>query len=160
MWNEDDVFCWNLLKNEIFHVTSETGWAGIQDYRKILPSQDGLPHAFRQTLQSYARKAACVSLFDFASCRYEKIWVTFRQWMIVAQKHKPTILLRMDAPRIIPKLIPNSALGDQLGPDVMRDSFYVPCVEAWHKGPIPLDWVQDVHLIDWQGKTTETIPAS
>jgi hypothetical protein len=157
----DRLFCWQLMEQKIFHVTSQEGFAGIAKDSLIRPSGMDVAASFEQTRFSFASSNKYVSLFDFVHCPSEKIDLMMHIWCRVVAKHDPTILLNIDAERIAGKLIPNETLGrGYADPEFMSRNYYIPGVEAWYPTAIGLDLVLEVHEVDWRQRRIRKIEVS
>lgn len=127
------------LKPGVWHVTSPQGYLGIRRSGMIGPSSGMHPMSFPQTSNSYAMMKQYVSLFDLGSAEVDQCLFMSWKWTTFFSHFRPfTVAFELDCERIREALVPNS----EARADVAYKKVWIPYVEAWHRGPIPLSAVR------------------
>ena len=123
-----------ILRNGLWHRTSVDSLAAIFETGAIVPNDGRFPVTYSQSNDSYGRKIGAVSLFDFASAslayieEFEPVWGKF------LYDQQPSILIEISRKVIADRLVPNRAKWEECGTQYA----YIPRVEAWCKGEIPI----------------------
>jgi hypothetical protein len=106
----------------------------------ILPNEGGFPDTYPQSAISYGRRRRLISLWDFQSCSAHKAIEHMPKWREFFTRHQPvTIAIILDRQSIVDQLIPNVRAVVEVG--YVTAEVFIPRVEAWHPGPIPLSAV-------------------
>jgi hypothetical protein len=104
----------------------------------IAPSSGRYAMSFPQTSNSYAMMKQYVSLFDLGSAQADQCLFMSWKWTTFFSRFRPfTVALELDRERIREALVPNSEARAEVG----FKKVWIPYVEAWHHGPIPLSAV-------------------
>lgn len=125
-----------LLFGRVFHVTRRSSFDDILPTGYVEPN-DGTRKGFGAS-GSYARLKGYVSVFDFRSGTPEQIEVEFR-------KCYPTLLgdelsFLFLTPEAYAGIVENKAAREEVG----FTKRWIPLIEAWHPGRLPLQNVQEV----------------
>lgn len=127
------------LKRGIWHCTGPRGYAGIRSSGAIEPSDGRNPYTFPQTANSYARKKCYVSLFDFGAASDSECFSMHFKWTRFFSHFEPfTAVLELDRATLAERLVPASVARQ---PEAYG-TVWIPHVEAWHAGPIPVSAVR------------------
>jgi hypothetical protein len=128
----------------LVHVTSVSGFNGIQQSGAILPNDGTYPDTFPQSARSSSRRLEAVALFDFATPTPLQFVEQFFKceghfWI----HHPATLALLIQSDRIASRLIRYEEATEKLryGPTK------IPHLEVWSRSPIPFDLVESVVLL-------------
>lgn len=151
------------LRRKVFHLTTLSAYRSILNAGKILHNKDGRFDLNTSSENSFGRLMGYVCLFDLRNDHPDIIesalscypflgphWFSRRKngWMVSELAY-----LLLD-PACLETTIPNSRAYDHYKATGMWHS-YIPKVEVWMKGHVPLDWIDTVLLT----KLTERAPA-
>jgi hypothetical protein len=129
-----------LLRGRVFHVTEEATFEDISRSGWIYNHRQAqFTLAFGQSKNSYGRKRGWVSLFDLSNRTDAEIKEALIRYYFlrVFRTEHPCICLLFIAERTWSSLIPWQRAREEVGGGEM----YIPFVEAWYPGDIPLDLV-------------------
>lgn len=123
------------LRHGIWHTTGPSGYLGIRESGAIEPSTGKRPFTFPQTKNSFALKNGLVSVFDLGSAAEEECVFMSWKWTKFFSHFRPfTVAMELDRATLSATLVPHSACKGSEG----ENSVWIPWVEAWHRGPVPL----------------------
>jgi hypothetical protein len=135
---------WDILRPGIWHATSPAGFEGILATKSIEPNPGDRSFSFPQTGNSYALATGGVALFDFGSSSEEECISCHWKWTDFFYQWKPvTFVLGLERTAICAGLVANAQARREVG----FSKVWIPWVEAWHKGPIPLAAIEKVLLV-------------
>lgn len=136
-----------LQRGRVFHVTLADTLTAIRADGEIRPNTTGQYSSPVGRYNSFFRNRGCVSLFDYRSVTEEELAGSLPQcsaatWMHASRGSELAILLL--ARERCPELQPWSLWKDENALSEM----IVPHVEAGHRGPVPLDLVDEVLCVE------------
>lgn len=101
----------------------------------IRPNDGTFPFSFGYSKNSYAYINHYTSLFDFETASYcECIDSCWGKWEPVLIREYPTVLIQLEKSRLPYELIPWKKAREDVG----GKKKWIPYVETWHPGPIPI----------------------
>lgn len=123
------------LRGRLWHNTSLQALREIRSTGAIEPNRGQFPFTFPQTGNSYGFAKGYVSLFDFVTPTEEECIHFYMKWAGFFSHHKPyTVAIDIAAHRLPGRLVSNEAARLEVG----FKKVWIPWVEAWHDGPIPI----------------------
>ena len=123
------------LEGRIWHTTGVRALLDIRSAGAIEPNRGQFSFTFPQTANSYALAKGYVSLFDFATPTDEQCISFYMKWAGFFSHHKPcTVAIEVAMDRLPGRFIRNDHAKSEVG----FNRVWIPWVEAWHDGPIPL----------------------
>jgi hypothetical protein len=131
-----------LLRGHVFHVTDRATFENITRSGRIYSHQQPqLTLAFGQSKNSYGRTRGWVSLFDLSNTADAEIKEALVCYYFLRVFHfdRPHISLLFITEKAWPSLIHWQRAREE----VSGKELYIPFVEAWYPGDIPLDLVSD-----------------
>ncbi|HEU4699998.1 MAG TPA: hypothetical protein VFS40_12520 [Gemmatimonadales bacterium] len=126
------------LREGLWHTTSPRGYLGIRATGAIEPNGGRFPYSYPQSAAAYGEAHGYVCLFDFATPSEDECAWGYFKWTPFFDRCTPVIVaLQLDRAALAPRLIANAV------PTAARDHAHIwlPYVEAWYDGPIPLSAV-------------------
>jgi hypothetical protein len=130
-----------LLRGRLFHVSKTEAFEDICR-RGLISSSQPTPIALthRQLEDSYGRKRRWVSLYDLSDSTDGEIKeALIRYWFIRAFRHENPLVCLILADSVSPSLISWKRASREVG----GKEFFIPFVEAWYPGDLPLQLVND-----------------
>ena len=96
-----------LLRQGLYHVTSQTGLQGIQ-HDGFIRSNDGrFESTYEQSDRSYGRYRGFISLFDFETPSERECIKSIYEWESFFFRHQPTIVIGLNRCELDQELIAN-----------------------------------------------------
>ena len=134
-------YLWEILDGRLWHATGLNGLKGILADAQIRIAGD-------RYRNSFCRHLGCVALFDFGPTAVDD-WNQFNNWhgwFGHQQDTRVAIWLEIDHRAAVNNVIDAGELHrrwkDNLGKQI------IPGVEAGHRGPVPIGYVEQALLID------------
>lgn len=126
------------LRNRVFHVTSETGFVGIQSSQSVSANSAGkLGFSFPQSESGFGRRRGYVCMFDLREVSDEHLRFVLDGFCFLdpyGRRENP--VFRFLAAARWGDLIPCSVADAQSG------EMWIPHVEAWYPGDLPLSEIE------------------
>ncbi len=134
------------LLGRVFHFTTSSGWAQIQSCGYIETNETG---KYRGTSihshESMGRHLGAVCLFDLSKCSQEdllrKDWILYdyfeRRW-----KREPSFFLFLGENHF-----PALTTLDQIELCLKKEKMYIPKIESWHIGNLPLSHLEMIYQV-------------
>lgn len=150
----------------VWHRTSLKDLDAILKHGAIEPNDGRFPFSYPQSEKCYARRIGAVSLFDFDSQSLREIILQAHHWAaFLRDKGDLTAWTKIGRERLVGI---NLMLPGQIRHEDMRVERgggrppyippYIPRVEAWYKGAIPVNAIQEILLVkDAEGYPFERI---
>ena len=138
-----------LLRGRVFHVTGRANFQEIARSRWIDSKQQvRFTSAFGQSENSYGRKRGWVSLFDLSNPQdgYIKEALIRYYFLKAFRSRSSAICLLFVAESAWSSLISWQRARQEVG----QKETYIPFVETWYPGDMPLDLVNDTLLVTVQ----------
>jgi hypothetical protein len=130
------------LRGNVFHLTNHQGLRGITKDGVIWNNKNGeFPYTYPQSARSYARKRGYVSLFDLRTTSDDEIEKALSNFYFLNPPfadNNPIFLILSES--LYPELIPWTQARDENAWEEM----FIPHVEAFHPGNIPVSYVNRV----------------
>jgi len=157
--NPDWERTYSFLCHGYWHVTNPEAWKAIVRSGAIRPNLHGT-YSMRfadNTWKSYGYIHKCVALFDFISPSEEEIIRKWENaWEVLTDYERATILIQLDRPRLMPKIIPNHYGWDaQDGRQILG---CIPFCEVWYPDEIATDAVTSVFRLPPPSRYGEFLP--
>ena len=129
-----------LLRGRVFHVTKHETFNHICQHGWICSNQPG-PFAFTlgQSKSSYGRKRGWVSLFDLSNTTDAYVKEALIRYWFLRTMRKGTHVYSFIAEAAWPSLISWKRASREVG----ATEVFIPFVETWYPGDIPLHLVSD-----------------
>jgi len=125
-----------ILRGNLFDLTNRSGFKGILKDGLIRNNRKGeFPYSFPQSARSYARTRGYVSLFDLRATSKDRLETVFDKFYFLNPpnaENNPIFLILSES--LYPELIPWTRARDEDAWDEM----FIPRVEAFHQGDIPI----------------------
>ena len=133
-----------LLRGQVFHMTKEEKFNEIRRSGWIY-SQEQAQFTFAgQTETTYGRKRSWVSLFDFTDKKDKEIKnALIRHWFFRTVRNADAHAYLILAESVYPSLISWKQVFREAG----SKEFFIPFVETWYPGDMPLDLVSDCFVV-------------
>ena len=130
-----------LLRGRVFHVTKEENFEGIRRSGWIYSKeQPRLAFTPRQPENSYGCKRGWVSLYDLSDPTDAEIKeALIRYWFLRTIRHESPHVYLIVAESAWSSLISWKRASREVG----GKEFFIPFVEAWYPGDVPLQFVTD-----------------
>jgi hypothetical protein len=121
----------------LWHTTSRYGYLAIRSQGAILPNPGDRPFTFPQSRNSFGVLNGYVCLFDFAAASEKERLSQLHKWdhFFYRDDEFCTVAIKLDRDRLQDRLVPNRAARESPGD---RSRVWIPYVEAWYPGAIPL----------------------
>jgi len=134
-----------LLRGRVFHVTKEENFEGIRRSGWIVSNQQArLAFTPRQPESSYGCKRGWVSLYDLSDPTDGEIKeALIRHWFLRTIRHESPHVYLIVAESTWSSLISCKRASREVG----GKEFFIPFVEAWYPGDMPLELVTDSLLV-------------
>jgi hypothetical protein len=124
-----------ILRGNVFHVTTRSGFKGISKNGLIRNNKDGdLPYTYQKSARSYARTRGYVSLFDLRTTSGDELETALSNFYFLNPPfadNNPIFLIL--SPSLYPMLIPWTRARDE---HPWTEAF-IPHVESFYQGNIP-----------------------
>lgn len=131
-----------ILRGNVFHVTTHSGFQGIKKDGFIRNNQSGLfPYSFPQSNRSYARNRGWVSLFDLRAISDDQLQTALSNFYFLAPPNaegNPFFLFLSETYH--PQVVPWTHARDE---EAWQEMF-IPFAEGFHKGDIPISCISRV----------------
>lgn len=129
------------LVGRVFHATGRPSFGAISGDGQILPNTDGrFGDAFFGSQRGYARYKGYVSFFDLRGRNADDNDLRFdlgKCHPMQLGRHQSFMFLKQSA---LGSLIPYTVAREE----VLYSKLWVPYIECWYPGPVPLGLVEDV----------------
>lgn len=131
-----------ILRGNVFHVTTRSGFQGITKDGFIRNNKSGLfPCSFPQSNRSYARNRAWVSVFDLRAISDDQLQTALSNFYFLAPpntKDNPFFLFLSESYH--PQLVPWTQARNE---EAWREMF-IPIVEGFYPGDVPISCISRV----------------
>jgi hypothetical protein len=130
-----------LLRGRLFHVTKTEAFEDICRRGLISSSPPtSIALTYRELENSYGRKRSWVSLYDLSDPTDGQIKeALIHYWFIQALRNENPLVCLILAESVWPSLISWKRASREVG----GKEFFIPFVEAWYPGDLPLQLVTD-----------------
>jgi hypothetical protein len=134
-----------LLRGQVFHMTNEEKFSDIcRSGRIYSQEQPRFVFAPGQTETTYGRKRGWVSLFDFNDKRDKDIKEALvRHWFFRTVRNADAHAYLILAESAYPYLISWKQAFREVG----NKEFFIPFVETWYPGDMPVELVSDCFVV-------------
>ena len=136
------------LRGHVFHVTNEKTFEAVCRSGSITSKEPAhLAFTWKQLEESYGRKRGWISLYDLRNTIDAEVKETLLRYCFLrAIRNETTHVYLVVAESAWPSLISWKRASREIG----RKEFFVPFVEAWYPGDVPLEFVADSFVVTYR----------